>query len=132
EQACSSDERAVHGLTLLPASESDRPNRTSGRTNLTLAQYRLTVDRLLPSLTAGQLRRELNLRAEAWARAHRLLHELSPGPSPSVVFGVSDHGDHGNFHPASYARIVAHPDWARRLAKPHTASRRSVARKDWR
>jgi hypothetical protein len=84
------------------------------------------------SLTAGQLRRELNARAESYARAHSLLHDLSPGPSPSVVFGLDDHGAHGNFHPASFARITANPDWARRLAKPHTASRRSVARKDWR
>jgi len=84
------------------------------------------------SLTAGQLRRELNSRAEAYARTHGLLHELSPGPSPSVVFGVDDRGNHGNFHSASYARIAGNPDWARRLAKPHTASRRSVARKDWR
>ena len=85
-----------------------------------------------PALTANQLRRELNARAEAYARAHSLLHDLSPGPAPSVVFGIDDHGAHGNFHSASYARIVAHPDWARRLAKPHTASRRSRARKDWR
>jgi hypothetical protein len=84
------------------------------------------------NLTAGQLRRELNTRAEAYARAHSLLHDLSPAPSPSVVFGVDDRGLHGNFHPASFARIAANPDWARRLAKPHTASRRSVARKDWR
>lgn len=85
-----------------------------------------------PSLTAAQLRRELNARAEAYARAHRLLHDLSPGPSPSVLFGLDDAGHHGNFHPAAHARITANPDWARRLTKPHTASRRSVARKDWR
>jgi len=85
-----------------------------------------------PALTAGQLRREINLRAEDYARAHHLLHDLSPGPSPSVIFGRDALGLHGNFHHASYNRILAHPDWARRLAKPHTASRRSVARKDWR
>jgi hypothetical protein len=55
-----------------------------------------------------------------------------PGAQPSVIFGVDEHGAHGNFHPASFARIVGNPEWARRLAKPHTASRRSVARKDWR
>lgn len=88
-----------------------------------------------PSLTASQLRRELNARAEAYARAHHLLHEISPGPSPSVIFGVdpgSAEGRHGNFHPEAYARIATTPEWARRLAKPHTASRRSRARKDWR
>ena len=85
-----------------------------------------------PIITATQLRREINAHAEAYARAHHLLHEISPGPNPSVIFGVDDRGLHGNFHPATYARITANPDWSRRLAKPHTASRRSVARKDWR
>ena len=85
-----------------------------------------------PSLTAAQLRRELNARAEAYARTHGLLHDISPGPSPSILFGSDDSGRHGNFHPAAHTRISAQPDWARRLAKPHTASRRSVARKDWR
>jgi hypothetical protein len=84
------------------------------------------------ALTAGQLRRELNARAEIYARARGLVHELSPGASPSVVFGRDEHEGHGNFHPASFARIAADPDWARRLDKPHTASRRSRARKDWR
>jgi hypothetical protein len=84
------------------------------------------------TLTAGQLRRELNARAEAYARAYALVHELSPGASPAVVFGRDEQGGHGNFHPASFARIAANPDWARRLEKPHTASRRSRARKDWR
>lgn len=84
------------------------------------------------SLTAGQLRRELNARAEAWARAHRLVHELSPGPTPSVIFGCDARGVHGNFHPASFAQIIANPEWKRRLTKPHTASRRSRERKDWR
>ena len=84
------------------------------------------------SLTASQLRREINTRAEAYAREHHLLHDLSPGPQPSVIFGVDACGFHGNFHPAAYARIFANPEWSRRLSKPHTASRRSVARKDWR
>jgi hypothetical protein len=84
------------------------------------------------TLTAGQLRREINARAEAYARANGLVHDLSPGAAPSVVFGRDERGGHGNFHPASFARIVANPDWARRLEKPHTASRRSRARKDWR
>src|SRR5579871_6335753 len=87
---------------------------------------------MVQSLTAGQLRREINARAEAWAHGHRLVHELSPGPSPSVVFGCDEDGRHGNFHRASFARIVANPEWARRLEKAHTAWRRSFARKDWR
>jgi hypothetical protein len=78
------------------------------------------------------LRRDLSARSEVLARAHRLLHEISPGPNPTVLFGQDDHGRHGNFHPASYAAICANPTWSRRLTKPHTASRRSRARNDWR
>lgn len=85
-----------------------------------------------PTLTSGQLRRELNLRARAYAREQRLLHDLAPGREGSVLFGVDPEGRHGNFHPAAHARIVARPEWSRRLAKAHTASRRSRARKDWR
>ena len=87
---------------------------------------------LQPPRTAAQLRREINLRAEAYARQHGLLHELSPGAAPSVIFGSDDRGLHGNFHPETYPRLCADPEWARRLLKPHTASRRSRARKDWR
>ena len=83
-------------------------------------------------LNSGQLRREINARAEAFARDERLLHDIAPGKSPAIVFGRDDAGRHGNFHPAADAAICINPDWLRRLAKPHTASRRSTARKDWR
>ncbi|GAC1421048.1 MAG: hypothetical protein NVSMB62_15610 [Acidobacteriaceae bacterium] len=86
---------------------------------------------VIPS-TASQLRREINARAEAFARDERLLHDIAPGTSPAIVFGRDDAGRHGNFHPASDAAICVTPDWLRRLSKPHTASRRSIARKDWR
>ena len=85
-----------------------------------------------PSWTAAQLRRDLNLRAEHLARTHGFVHDLSTGAAPSVLFGSDEHSRHGNFHPAAYARICATPEWLRRLAKPHTASRRSSARHDWR
>jgi hypothetical protein len=90
-----------------------------------------------PSWTATQLRRDLTARVEAYARARLLLHDVSPGPDPAVLFGREDEDPtqpprHGNFHPAAYAAICANPDWLRRLAKPHTASRRSRPRKDWR
>lgn len=89
-----------------------------------------------PSFTASQLRRNLNARAEAYARTHGLVHDFCPGPSPTVLFGPAEAApgqpaSRGNFHPAAYARIAAHPEWLRRLAKPHTASRRSCARHDW-
>jgi len=78
------------------------------------------------------LRRDLGARALSLASARGLLHDISPGASPVVIFGRDEHGHHGNFHPAAYATICAHPEWVRRLAKVHTASRRSRARKDWR
>jgi hypothetical protein len=85
-----------------------------------------------PRWTASTLRRDLSARAEVLARAHGYLHDLSTGSAPAVIFGCDDRGRHGNFHPASYTRICAEREWARRLAKVHTASRRSRARHDWR
>lgn len=85
-----------------------------------------------PRLTASQLRRDLTARAAHLASTQSLLHDISPGSDPAVLFGRDQHGRHGNFHPAAYAAICANPEWLRRLAKPHTASRRSRARKDWR
>ncbi len=82
--------------------------------------------------TAAILRHELATRAQAHARLHRSLHEISPGFNPTVLFGHDDCGRHGNFHPASYAAICANSTWQRRLTKSHTASRRSRARNDWR
>jgi len=84
-----------------------------------------------PSWSASLLRRDLSARANDLARTQKLLHDLSPGPEPAIIFGRDEHGRHGNFHPASYDNICANPAWLRRLTKPHTASRRSRARKDW-
>lgn len=89
-----------------------------------------------PRWSATQLRRDLSARAAHLARTHKYLHDLSTGASPTVLFGREDpsadrSSRHGNFHPASYAAICAHPAWNRRLAKVHTASRRSPARNDW-
>jgi hypothetical protein len=77
------------------------------------------------------LRRDLSLRAHHLARTQNLLHDISPGSIPVVIFGQDEAGRHGNFHPDAYPPICANPAWARRLAKVHTASRRSRARKDW-
>ena len=84
-----------------------------------------------PSWSASLLRRDLHARAHHLARTQNLLHEISPGADPAVIFGRDEQGRHGNFHPASYANICANPAWLHRLSKPHTASRRSRARKDW-
>ena len=77
------------------------------------------------------LRRDLSARAHHLARTQNLLHDISPGSTPAIIFGRDEQGRHGNFHPHSYANICANPAWLRRLTKPHTASRRSRARKDW-
>jgi hypothetical protein len=85
--------------------------------------------------SASLLRRDLNTRAHQFAHAQKLLHEIAPGPhqdtDPHIIFGRSELGPHGNFHPASDLAISTNPAWLRRLAKPHTSSRRSRARNDW-
>lgn len=83
------------------------------------------------SWSSSLLRRDLSERANHLARTQKLLHDLSPGSDPVVIFGRDEQGRHGNFHPASYKNICANPTWLRRLTKVHTASRRSRARKDW-
>jgi hypothetical protein len=45
---------------------------------------------------------------------------LSYGASPVVVYEPED-GRHGNFHPASYRKIVENDAWRRRLAKVHSS-----------
>jgi hypothetical protein len=83
------------------------------------------------SWSASLLRRDLSARAHHLARTQKLLHDISPGSDPVVIFGRDEQGRHGNFHPASDTSICANPAWLRRLTKVHTASRRSRARKDW-
>ncbi|MCU1322650.1 MAG: hypothetical protein JWM43_2299 [Acidobacteriaceae bacterium] len=87
---------------------------------------------MLQAYSASMLRRELSERGKRLARSEGLLHELSPGGSPVVMFGRDETGRHGNFHAASYERICATPEWSRRLLKVHTASRRVRALADWR
>ncbi|WP_348269886.1 hypothetical protein P8936_01135 [Edaphobacter paludis] len=82
-------------------------------------------------LTSSMLRRELSVRSYNLARTQKLLHDVSPGANPVVIFGRDEQGRHGNFHPDSYTQICVNPAWVRRLNKVHTASRRSRARKDW-
>lgn len=82
-------------------------------------------------LTSAMLRRELSARSREFARTHKLLHDLTPGSNPAVIFGRDESGRHGNFHAESYSRICADPEWARRLSKVHTSSRQNRARADW-
>jgi hypothetical protein len=48
---------------------------------------------------------------------------MSYGPVPSVVYGENEAGEHGNFLPASYQRILRNAAWKARLAKVYTGSR---------
>ena len=81
---------------------------------------------------AGDLRRELSVRGQQIATANGSLHELTAAQTPSVIFGRTEDHRHGNFYPASYRNICANPNWARRLAKVHTGSRRASPRAGWR
>ena len=83
------------------------------------------------SWSAALLRRDLSARAYHLAQTQKLLHDISPGSDPVVIFGRDERGRHGNFHPASDTSICANPAWLHRLSKVHTSSRRSRARKDW-
>src|SRR5208282_1856614 len=80
----------------------------------------------------GDLRRELSVRGQQIATTTRSLHELTAAETPSVIFGCNENHRHGNFYPASYRNICANPEWARRLAKVHTGSRRASSRAGWR
>lgn len=46
--------------------------------------------------------------------------EISYGRSGSVLYKAEAEGRHGNFLAASYRRITADPEWARRLEKAYT------------
>jgi len=81
---------------------------------------------------AGALRRELSTRNQQIAIMNGSLHELTAGEMPSVIFGCNESRQHGNFYPASWRNICTNPEWAERLAKVHTASRRARPRAAWR
>ena len=71
---------------------------------------------------ASSLRAELSHRNRT--RASTKPHELTRGSTPTVIY-APDASTHGNFLDASYRRILAHPAWAARLAKAHTAKRQA-------
>ena len=77
------------------------------------------------------LRSELSLRGAHHAAAFGHLHERTDGHVPSIIFGRDEQGRHGNFHAASYAAMCAKPEWARRLEKVHSASKRMKPRSNW-
>lgn len=83
------------------------------------------------ALSGAALRNELTQRAYAFAQKQGLVHAVSDGASPSVIFGLDENGRHGNFHPTVYRRICARVEWSERLSKVHTSSRRMNVRSDW-
>jgi hypothetical protein len=78
------------------------------------------------------LRTELSLRALRFAARRGLAYDRTDGTVPSVVFARGECSGHGNFHAQTFEAICARPEWARRLGKVHTASKRVRARADWR
>jgi hypothetical protein len=48
---------------------------------------------------------------------------MSYSPVPSIVYGENEAGEHGNFLPASYKRILRDVRWKARLSKVYTGSR---------
>jgi hypothetical protein len=79
------------------------------------------VTRPLKSVSPSGLRWELSQRNAA--RATGWTVEMSYGLVPSIVYAENEAGEHGNFLPSSYKRILQHAGWKARLAKVYTGSR---------
>jgi hypothetical protein len=69
---------------------------------------------------SSELRRELGVRNRRWA--HGRAHVESYGNPPVIVFHPEE-GRHGNFFDASYAVMMARPEWMRRFDKIHAQGR---------
>jgi hypothetical protein len=78
-------------------------------------------------VSATLLQLELSERNRKFKEKYALAGALSYGSVPVVVY-EPDAERHGNFHPASYAAILANPNWSKRLRKVHTAYRSSLPR----
>jgi hypothetical protein len=83
--------------------------------------YTEAVRRILKAVSSSALRCELSHRNAA--RAAAFLAEMSDSAVPSIVYAESETGEHGNFLPAAYKRILRQPAWKARLAKVYTGSR---------
>lgn len=81
------------------------------------------AERITPRGSAV-LRQELAFRNQE--RAADCAHDATIGSTPAILYHGDGEGAHGNFLPASYRRICAHPDWRRRLDKSYSASRSIV------
>ncbi len=74
--------------------------------------------------TPANLRREISTRN--LLRVSGADYETTYGSVPSVLYREDETGNHANFFPSAYRRILARPEWARRLDKIYTASHRIV------
>jgi hypothetical protein len=88
---------------------------------LFLFAYNECVRRIPQAAGPSALRCELSHRNAA--RAAAFLAEMSYSAVPSIVYAETDAGEHGNFLPAAYKRILQQPAWKTRLAKVYTGSR---------
>lgn len=84
---------------------------------------------------ASELRRELSARNRAFAAQRELLHVESYGGVPVVVYRPHENEcRHGNFADESYAAILNHAAWQKRLSKTHAQGRTSLPKceRGWR
>ena len=77
-----------------------------------------------------RLRQELNARNIHWAEKSGFPHERSIGADSTVLYLPDGRGRHGNFHTASYKRILTNPEWRKRLVKTHTTAHRILVSHD--
>jgi hypothetical protein len=86
-----------------------------------LFAYTEAMRRIPQAVSSSALRCELSHRNAA--RAAAFLAEMSYSAVPSIVYAESEAGEHGNFLPSAYKRILQTPAWKARLAKVYTGSR---------
>jgi hypothetical protein len=86
-----------------------------------LFAYTGGVRRIPKAVGPSALRCELSHRNAA--RAASFAAEVSYSSVPSIIYAESETGEHGNFLPAAYKRILQQPAWKARLAKVYTGSR---------
>jgi hypothetical protein len=83
-----------------------------------------------PSSHSSRLRHDLNERNIRLAEKTGVPNERSIGASSTVLYLPDERGRHGNFHPASYKRILNRAEWRRRLDKTHTTAHKILASHD--
>jgi hypothetical protein len=84
---------------------------------------------------AAELRRELALRNQLWAKRPGLVSECSYGSMPVTVYAPTEDGQtHGNFHDECYREICARPGWVARFGKVHTTAAKALPKSErrWR